>query len=90
MQLLFNPAAGEWSIHWADTVGARTLMPPMIGRFIGGVGEFHGDETVDGRKVLCRFLWTRPTTNSARWEQAFSEDGGTTWETNWMMTFTRP
>ena len=87
---LFNPATGEWSIHWADTGAARTLMPPMIGRFIGGVGEFYGDETVDGRKVLCRFLWTRPTTNSARWEQAFSEDGGTTWETNWVMTFTRP
>lgn len=87
---LFNPATGEWSIHWADTGSARTLLPPMIGRFIGGVGEFYGDETVDGRKVLCRFLWTRPTPNSARWEQALSEDGGKTWETNWIMTFTRP
>ena len=87
---LFDPATGEWSIHWADTGRARTLLPPMIGRFIGGVGEFYGEETADGKKVLCRFLWTRPTTNAARWEQAFSEDGGKTWETNWIMTLTRP
>lgn len=87
---LFDPATGEWWIHWADTARARTLLPPMVGRFIGGVGEFYGEETVDGKKVLCRFLWTRPTTDSAQWEQAFSDDGGTTWETNWIMTFTRP
>jgi hypothetical protein len=87
---LFDPTTGEWSIHWADTGRARTLLPPVVGRFSGGVGEFFGDETVDGKKVLCRFLWTRPTTSSAQWEQAFSEDGGKTWETNWIMTFTRP
>jgi len=87
---LFDPATGEWSIHWADTAHARTLLPPMVGRFTGGVGDFYGDEMVDGKKVICRFLWTRPTTASARWEQAFSEDGGKTWETNWIMTFSRP
>jgi NIPSNAP len=86
---LFDPATGKWSIHWADTVRARTLLPPMVGRFIGGVGEFHGEETVDGKAVRCRFRWTRPTLESARWEQAFSDDGGKTWETNWIMSFTR-
>ena len=87
---LFDPATGDWSIHWADTVDARTLLHPMVGRFTGGVGEFYGDETVDGKQVMCWFLWTRPTASSARWEQAFSDDGGKTWETNWIMTFTRP
>ncbi len=86
---LFDPATGEWSIYWADTAHARTLLPPMVGRFIGGVGEFYGDETIDGKTVRCRFLWTRPTADSARWEQAFSDDGGKTWETNWIMSFTR-
>jgi len=56
-----------------------------IGAFRGDVGEFFGDEFVDGKRVLCRFLWMRET---PRWEQAFSDDGGTTWETNWTMTFT--
>ncbi len=87
---LFDPATAQWSIHWADTARARTLLPPMVGRFIGGVGEFYGDETVDGKKVLCRFLWTRPSADPARWEQALSDDGGRTWETNWIMTLTRP
>jgi hypothetical protein len=86
---LFDPSTGEWSIHWADTVRPGTLLPPMIGRFHGDLGEFFGEETVDGQKVNCRFLWTRRDPNSPRWEQAFSDDGGKTWETNWIMTFSR-
>ena len=86
---LFNPATGEWSLHWADTVNPGVLLPPMVGRFNGDGGEFFGDEFVDGKKILCRFYWTRTNPDSPRWEQAFSEDGGKTWETNWIMTFTR-
>ena len=86
---LFDPSTGEWSLHWADTVRPGTLLPPMIGRFHGDVGEFFGDETVDGRKVTCRFLWTRRNPNSPQWERAFSDDGGKTWETNWIMTLSR-
>ena len=86
---LFNPTTGEWSLHWADTVGAGVLLPPMVGRFKGNVGEFFGDETVDGRRVLCRFHWTWTPDGSPRWEQAFSDDGGTTWEINWIMIFSR-
>ena len=87
---LFNPATGEWSISWADTVRPGTLLPPMVGRFDGGVGEFFGEELLDGTKVLCRFLWTRTRSSTPQWEQAFSDDGGKTWEVNWIMTFTRP
>jgi hypothetical protein len=86
---LFNPATGDWSLHWADTVTPGVLFPPMVGRFSGELGEFFGDEFVDGRRVLCRFHWTRTNPVSPRWEQAFSDDGGRTWETNWIMTLTR-
>lgn len=86
---LYNPATGEWSLHWADTVRPGVLFPPMTGKFRDGVGEFFGEEEVNGKKVLCRFLWTRPAPESPRWEQAFSADGGKTWETNWIMNFTR-
>jgi hypothetical protein len=86
---LLNPATGQWSIYWADTVRAGILQPPMIGKFDGERGEFFGDEEVDGRKVLCRFHWTKGNGGSPRWEQAFSADDGKTWETNWVMTFTR-
>ena len=84
---LFDPATGEWTLHWADSAHPGALIPPMRGAFRGGVGEFFGDETVDGRTVLCRFLWTP---DPPRWEQAFSDDGGKTWETNWIMEFTPP
>ena len=84
---LFDPQTKEWSLYWADTIRAGVLYPPMVGRFDGDVGTFFGDEEVDGRKVLCRFLWTKG--DSPRWEQAFSDDGGTTWETNWIMELTR-
>jgi len=73
---LFNPVTREWSIHWSDTVRPGILLPPMVGKF-------------DGKKVLCRFLWTRTSSSSPQWEQAFSDDGGKTWETNWIMEFRR-
>lgn len=84
---LFNPAAGEWSLYWVDSVRAGILQPPMVGKFNGETGEFFGDEEVDGKRVLCRFLWTRG--GAPHWDQAFSTDGGKTWETNWIMIFTR-
>jgi len=86
---LFNPATQEWSLYWADNVRAGILQPPIVGKFRGDIGEFFGDEEVDGRKVLCRFRWTRTNPDAPIWEQAFSADGGKTWETNWIVTFAR-
>lgn len=83
---LFHPGTGEWSIYWADTIRPGVLCPPMAGKFEGKTGTFFGAEEVDGREVLCRFLWTRG--GAPRWEQAFSGDAGQTWETNWVMDFT--
>lgn len=84
---LLNPTTGEWSLYWADNIRPG-LQPPMIGKFVGDIGDFFGDEEVDRKRVLCRFRWTKG--ESPRWEQAFSPDAGKTWELNWVMTFTRP
>lgn len=54
-----------------------------------GVGEFLGVDEHNGQQVHVRFRWSGIAANSARWEQAFSEDEGSTWETNWIMDFTR-
>ena len=86
---LFNPDSGEWTIYWADTVKAGTLQPPVVGRFHGDHGEFTGEDEFNGRKILCRFRWSRLVDGSPQWEQAFSTDEGKTWETNWIMSFTR-
>lgn len=84
---LFNPRDGSWSLHWADS-RSNCLFPPVIGHFDGGKGIFYGDDTDDGVPVRVRFLWT-PSPEKPLWAQAFSADGGETWETNWLMEFTK-
>jgi hypothetical protein len=83
-----DPATGRWSIWWwSSRDGAIT--PPVVGGFRAGVGTFYGDDTDGGTPVRVRFLWSRITPTSARWEQAFSTDGERTWETNWVMDLSR-
>ncbi|HET8727846.1 MAG TPA: hypothetical protein VFO41_10075 [Alphaproteobacteria bacterium] len=85
---LFDVGQREWSIYWIDSRDGR-LQPPVTGRFRNGRGEFQGNDVDEGRPVRVRFVWSDITGDSARWEQAFSTDGGRTWETNWIMEFTR-
>jgi hypothetical protein len=85
---LYDPRARQWSISWA----ARTtgvLEKPMIGEFRDGRGDFYDQEMFEGRSIFVRLRWSDITPTSCRWEQAFSPDGGETWETNWTMEFTR-
>ena len=85
----FDPETKLWTIYWADSRRPGALDPPLVGSFSGDVGVFHGDETWEGRPIRIRFIWSGVTTSTPRWEQAFSDDGGETWETNWVMEFTR-
>ena len=65
------------------------LDPPVVGGFVDGVGTFIGQDTLDGRPILVRFRWSGITGPTPRWDQAFSDDDGATWEVNWVMDFTR-
>ena len=85
----FDPERRRWSIYWADSRRPGELDPPVFGTFSGDVGIFEGEDVWNGRPILVRFTWSGITTESARWEQAFSDDGGREWETNWVMDFTR-
>jgi hypothetical protein len=85
---LYDPKARQWSIYWANSA-TGTLEKPMVGRFENGRGEFFDQETFEGKSIFVRYVWSNITAISCRWEQAFSTDGGKTWETNWIMTFTR-
>ncbi|GGZ02469.1 DUF1579 domain-containing protein [Pseudoduganella plicata] len=74
-----------WSIWWLDGRNPTALDVPVTGKFNGDTGLFFADDVLDGQAIRVRFTWTggaRP-----RWEQAFSNDGGVCWETNWTMTF---
>jgi len=85
---LYNPAARQWSLYWSSNL-TGTLETPMVGEFVVGRGEFYAQEPHEGRRVLSRFIWSEITPESCRWEQALSPDGGRSWETNWIMEFTR-
>lgn len=85
----FDPATRRWAIWWLDSRQPASIEPPVYGGFQNGVGLFVGDDTLNGKPIKVRFQWLDITPHSARWEQAFSPDGGATWETNWVMQFTR-
>ncbi len=84
---LLDQARDEWSIYWADNWRV-TLDPPLVGRFRSGAGVFLGTDSFNGQQVTARFLWSGIAAHSVRWEQAWSLDGGKTWETNMTMDFT--
>lgn len=83
-----DPETGEWSIWWFDG-RFPALDPPVRGRFENGIGTFLADDQLNGRPIKVRFVWSDTGTDRPRWEQAFSGDGGRTWETNWTMEFER-
>lgn len=85
---LYDRKSGQWSIYWS-TVGTGSFGVPTAGKFENGVGLFYDHEDYNGRPIVVRFTWTHSDENHCRWEQAFSADGGTTWEPNWIMEFTR-
>lgn len=86
---LYNPTAHQWSIYWANATNGAFTLPATVGRFTNGRGEFYDHEEFQGRMIFVRYVWSDITADSARFEQSFSEDGGKTWEPNWISTITR-
>jgi len=85
---LYNPESHQWSLNFANSSGG-SLGIPTIGEFKNGRGEFYDQETLNGRAIFVRFVISDITPNSCRFEQAFSDDGGKTWEVNWIAIDTR-
>ncbi|MGH9887092.1 MAG: hypothetical protein ACREBE_16320, partial [bacterium] len=84
----FNRKTGEWSAVWVASSDG-VLQPPMIGSFANGAGVFFGRDQHEGRPIRVRYTWSHIGTARPRWEQAYSADDGRTWETNWVMDYTR-
>jgi hypothetical protein len=86
---LYNPKAQQWSLNYAN-LGNGLLTAPVFGGFdASGRGMFYGQDTLDGRAILVRFIVTKTSPNEAHFEQAYSTDGGRTWEDNWIAVDTR-
>lgn len=86
---LFNPKTGQWSLNYASAGGGELTAPVYGGFDAAGRGLFYGQDRLDGRVILVRFVITRVSADEARFEQAYSADGGATWEENWIAVDTR-
>ena len=79
-----HPGARRWSLNFAS-LRDGALTPPVIGGFgADGRGVFYGDDKLGERPIRVRFVITPVSADEARFEQAFSADGGATWEVNWI------
>jgi hypothetical protein len=85
---LYDPQAHQWSLNTANANGG-ILSVPTIGEFKNGRGEFFDQEPINGRSILVRNVWSDISADSCRFEQSFSDDGGKTWEVNWIAVDTR-
>jgi hypothetical protein len=74
-------------LNWENSTDG--IAKPMVGEFVHGQGEFYDQEELQGRVILTRNGFSDIKPDSSRFEQAFSDDEGKNWETNWIMTFTR-
>ncbi|HKO52148.1 MAG TPA: hypothetical protein VJV79_30780, partial [Polyangiaceae bacterium] len=80
---LYDPQSRQWSLNYANAADGHMAVP-TVGQFRDGRGEFYDQEVLNGRAVFVRFVISGITSNSAHFEQAFSDDGGKTWEVNWI------
>jgi hypothetical protein len=86
---LLDVERGLWSDYWTSSASGTTGSP-MWGTFEDGAGTFIATDDRDGDVAIhSRGVWDRITRTSCRWHQAFSRDGGKTWEDNWFMEWTR-
>jgi hypothetical protein len=86
---LYNAHTHQWSIYWANSKNGAMDTSPQVGQFKNGRGEFYGTDTLNGKLIYVRFVWTNTNTNTPHFEQSYSDDGGKTWEVNWMTDQTR-
>jgi len=85
---LFDPNTRLWSMYWTDSINP-VLQAPTVGSFEEGIGKFYCKDTYQGQNILVEFLWDKTDPENPIWSQAFSLDGGKSWETNWYMYMER-
>ena len=84
----YNPESHQWRLYWANSSDGL-LVVPQIGQFKNGQGEFYAQDIFNGKSIFIRFIWSKTNSNTPHFEQSFSEDGGKSWEVNWITDQTR-
>src|SRR4029453_19169069 len=73
---LYNPQTRQWNINYASLRNGMLTAPIYGGFDTHGRGTFYGQDMMDGRAIIVRFIITRVSDKEARFEQAYSADGG--------------
>lgn len=85
---LYNPDSGQWEISFTNPATGHFGLP-VVGGFKDGRADFYDQEPINGRMIWVRFSVSDIGADSCHFEQAFSDDGGKTWETNFIVDETR-
>jgi hypothetical protein len=86
---LYNPKTRQWTIYWANSKNGAFDPQAQTGQFTDGRGEFYGQDTLEGKPIYVRWTWSNITSPAPHFEQAYSGDGGKSWEVNWITEQTR-
>jgi len=86
---LYNPQSHQWSQTFAGSNDGVLTSTPSIGEFKDGRGELYSQETVDGKVVLVRGVWSEILPDSHHFEISYSDDGGRTWKAAFIASLTR-
>jgi hypothetical protein len=84
---LYDPVAHQWSLNFASK-GSGAFGTPLFGEMRDGHIEFIGPDITNGRNILVRFVMQSDGPGKASSEQYYSDDGGHSWELNWVNTYT--
>jgi len=85
---VYNPTSRQWSLNFATLKVGKLGDVPGVGEFKDGRIDFYDQEPLNGRAILVRFSVYSTGANTHVSEQAYSADGGKTWEVNWVNRYT--
>jgi hypothetical protein len=79
MLYTYNPPSHQWFVYFANSKTGK-VGQPNVGEFRNGRGEFFAQDTLNGKSLLNRYVWSQIASNSPHYEESWSSDGGRTWE----------
>ena len=85
----YDPSARQWIQTYVDSSEGRFEEPPGIGEYRNGDVEYYSPDTLHGRAILDRAIWSDIKPDSHNYTESFSNDGGRTWHPAFTAHLTR-